>query len=128
MSEAVLEHVNVTVRDPDATAKNLCAMFDWGVRWTGGSIHDGYSVHVGGEKSYIALYAPPKGPKAATDRENYFQANGLNHIAVVVEDLKAVETRVRAAGFTPGETHDYEPGKRFYFIDGDGVEYEVVEY
>lgn len=33
-----------------------------------------------------------------------------------------------AAGFTPFNHGDYEPGRRFYFLDGDGIEYEIVSY
>jgi hypothetical protein len=24
--------------------------------------------------------------------------------------------------------HDYEPGRRFYFLDWDGIEFELVNY
>jgi catechol 2,3-dioxygenase-like lactoylglutathione lyase family enzyme len=63
----------------------------------------------------------------ATDN-NYKTIGGLNHIAVVVDDIDAMEARVRDAGFTPGSHADYEPGRRFYFDDHDGIEYEVVSY
>ena len=128
MSEAILEHVNVTVSDLDASAAMLCELFEWKIRWIGDSIHGGRSAHVGGEASYIAIYTPPTPPRSAEGRENYFQANGLNHIAVTVDDLDAVADRVRKAGFEPHSFADYEPGRRFYFIDGDGIEYEIVNY
>ena len=35
---------------------------------------------------------------------------------------------VVAAGLTPFSHADYEPGRRFYFLDPDGIEYEVVSY
>jgi len=54
--------------------------------------------------------------------------NGLNHIAILVDDLSSVERRVRKHGFKPHHHGDYEPGYRFYFNDDDGVEYEVVSY
>ncbi|GAA6200903.1 hypothetical protein NBRC116599_21280 [Aquicoccus sp. SU-CL01552] len=53
---------------------------------------------------------------------------GLNHVGVVVEDLDATEARVKAAGFVPHNYGDYEPGRRFYFRDSDGIEFEVVHY
>lgn len=56
MSEAYLEHANLTVRNPDATAKLLVELFDWRIRWQGEAIHGGHTVHVGGEASYLALY------------------------------------------------------------------------
>lgn len=127
MAQAVLEHVNVTVRDPVRTAKELCALFDWRIRWQGDSIHGGYSVHVGGDDSYVALYTKGGTPdKIATD--SYSTLTGLNHIGIVVDDLTATEERVKAAGYEPHSHGDYEPGKRFYFDDADGVEIEVVSY
>jgi hypothetical protein len=40
----------------------------------------------------------------------------------------AAEARVIAAGLRPFSHADYEPGRRFYFLDPDGIEYEVVSY
>jgi len=47
---------------------------------------------------------------------------------VEVEDIGAVEAKVIAAGLTPYSHDDYAPGRRFYFNDPDGIEYEVVSY
>jgi len=47
---------------------------------------------------------------------------------VQVDDLDAVEARVRRAGLVPFGHDDYDPGRRFYFLDPDGTEYEVVSY
>ena len=121
-----LEHVNLTVRDPKATAALLSELFGWQVRWEGDSIYGGYSVHVGDAESYLALYAPPQEIENA--ESSYYRAGGLNHIGIVVSDLDAVEARVKAAGFEPHNHADYEPGKRFYFDGPDDVEYEVVSY
>lgn len=126
MSQVQLEHVNVTVKDPKLTARKLCEIFDWRIRWEGPAINDGYTVHVGNSSSYVAVYSGGRGQNPAKD--NYEQLAGLNHIGVVVKDLDAVEQRVIAAGFRPKNHADYEPGRRFYFLDGDGVEYEVVSY
>lgn len=126
MTEATLEHVNLTVPDAKATANRLSDLFDWKIRWEGASIHGGHSVHVGGEASYLALYSPPSRPEKATD--SYFMVNGLNHIGLTVDDLESAEARVKAAGYKPYSHADYEPGRRFYFDDEDGVEYEVVSY
>ena len=32
MSQAMLEHVNVTVSNPEQTAAMLCELFDWHIR------------------------------------------------------------------------------------------------
>ncbi len=123
---ARLEHVNFTVTDPDASARLLVDLFGWHVRWSGASKNDGYTVHVGSDDDYIALYRPPTGPSAMTDPG--YQVNGMNHVALVVDDLDAIEQRVIAAGLEPINHGDYDPGRRFYFLDADGIEYEMVSY
>ncbi|WP_419909464.1 VOC family protein [Hoeflea sp.] len=126
MSDAMLEHVNFTVSDPIATANRLCDLFGWHIRWQGPAIDGGMSVHVGAKDSYLALYTPGKAIDAKTS--SYRMTGGLNHVGVVVDDLDAVEKKVVAAGFEPHSHADYEPGRRFYFHDKDGIEFEVVSY
>lgn len=121
-----LEHANYTVSDAAATARWMQSLFGWHIRWQGGSIHEGHSIHVGSDTQYLALYQPAKPPAAKQD--SYAYRAGLNHIAIVVDDLAAFETAVRAHGFTPHSHQDYEPGERFYFQDHDGIEYEAVNY
>ncbi|WP_334193395.1 VOC family protein [Pararhodobacter sp.] len=125
--QATLEHTNLTVTDPAATARWMEEVFGWHIRWQGSAIHGGRSIHVGGDDSYLALYRPLDAPRPAAAR-SYDTIGGLNHLAVTVADLDATEAKVRAAGFTPHSHADYEPGRRFYFHDADGVEYEVVSY
>ena len=50
----------------------------------------------------------------------------LNHVGLVVDDLAAAEAV--AAGLVPFNHADYEPGRRFYFFDWDGIEFEVASY
>lgn len=123
---ARLEHVNVTVRDPDGTARVLCDLFGWKVRWAGAGMTTGRTVHVGNEDSYVALFS--YGDPDAMGQESYRTAGGLNHIAVVVDNLDATEARVKRAGFLPENHADYEPGRRFYFRETNGIEIEVVSY
>jgi catechol 2,3-dioxygenase-like lactoylglutathione lyase family enzyme len=125
MARTYLEHVNVTVTDPKATAELYCRLFGWEIRWSGPAIHDGETYHVGGKDSYVAVYSLG----GADARGNtYATPGGLNHIGVVVDDLDAVEQKVIAAGLEPRNHADYDPGRRFYFEDPDGVEIEVVSY
>jgi catechol 2,3-dioxygenase-like lactoylglutathione lyase family enzyme len=121
-----LEHVNITVADPDATAALLCRLFNWQVRWSGKGMQTGRTVHVGGADSYVALFT--YGDAAAMSQESYRTRGGLNHIAVVVDDLDATETRIRTAGYVTENHGSYEPGRRFYFTEENGVEIEVVSY
>ena len=116
-----IEHVNVRVADPDRTALLMQALFDWRVRWTGPSQSGGYTVHVGSTDHYVALNTPG-------EAETFPKGQPLNHIGVEVDDLDATEARVVASGLKPFGHADYEPGRRFYFLDPDGIEYEVVSY
>ncbi len=125
--KAVLEHVNVTVSDPDRTAALMCDLFGWRVRWKGPAKNGGRTVHVGEDDTYLAVYAWRDRPGDAT-AGSYEARGGLNHIGVVVDDLDAVEQRVISAGFEPFSHADYEPGRRFYFRDGDNIEFEIVSY
>lgn len=123
---ATLEHANITVSDADATAAWMCDLFGWHVRWKGPAIDGGTSLHVGTEAHYLALYQPAR-PLQPKD-DSYTTQGGLNHLAVVVDDIDAAEQAVRAAGFKPTSHADYDPGRRFYFKDQDGIEFEVVSY
>jgi catechol 2,3-dioxygenase-like lactoylglutathione lyase family enzyme len=124
---ARLEHVNLTVTDPERTARMLCDLFGWRVRWHGRSRNGGVTYHVGDDAAYLAVYSYDGAPVEAA-AETYETKGGLNHIGVVVADLDAAEQKVRAAGYAPYGHDDYDPGRRFYFRDGDRVEFEVVSY
>lgn len=126
MATAGLEHVNITVTDPDRTARMLDEIFGWKIRWQGDAIHGGRTIHVGSETDYIAVYSKGADPEVPT--ESYATRGGLNHIGITVDDLDRVEQRVLDAGFTPHQHGDYEPGRRFYFGDADGIEWEVISY
>lgn len=123
---ALLEHANITVSDASRTADWMSKLFDWKIRWQGPSKDGGHSIHIGTENQYIALYQPAEGTQAA--QSSYHTRGGLNHMAVVVEDIDKAEKDVKSAGFVPENHADYEPGKRFYFHDSDAIEYEVVQY
>lgn len=123
---AYLEHVNMTVSDPKATAAWIERVFGWKIRWEGAGMQTGYTIHIGSEDSYVALFTYPETPEAKSS--SYRTKGGLNHWAVVVDDLDEVEKRVIAEGFTPKSHADYEPGRRFYFHDADDIEIEVVQY
>lgn len=127
MSKAILEHINMTVTDPDRTAEMLRDLFGWTIRWSGDSIHNGRSVHVGNEADYVALYSQGA-PRALSENENYGLAGAVNHLGILVDDLDAAEKRVLDYGIKTHSHQTYEPGSRFYFHDHDGIEYEVVSY
>jgi len=126
MSSNYLEHANVTVNDPKASADLLCRVFDWQIRWQGASLDVGETVHVGNTNSYIAFYTQPDVTVKSID--TYKVAGSANHLGIVVDDLQEIRERVVAEGLTPGEIYDYEPGLRFYFFTPDDIEIEVVAY
>ncbi|NOR61066.1 MAG: VOC family protein [Rhodobacteraceae bacterium] len=123
---ARLEHVNITVSDPQRAAKLMDTLFGWKIRWEGASIHGGYTIHVGDKDDYLAFYTPPKTTEETV--MSYDIRGGLNHVALVVDDFGAVEARVLAEGLKTSNHGDYEPGRRFYFHDHDDIEYEIVSY
>lgn len=126
---AHLEHVNITVPDPPNTAAMLSDLFGWKVRWEGAALNGGFTVHVGSEDSYVALYTGPGGVSNQVSADNsYHRVAGLNHIGVVVADLDLIEKKVKSMGIETHSHADYEPGRRFYFHDSDGVEFEVISY
>lgn len=125
MTEARLEHVNITVRDCEASARLLQDLFGWHVRWQGPAMNNGHTFHVGTKSSYVALYSLPT---AAQAQARFDKGVPLNHLGVTVDDLDATEARVIAAGLQPFNHSDYPPGRRFYFFDNNGIEFEVVSY
>lgn len=125
MSVLRIEHVNVTVADPERTSALLQALFDWQIRWRGPAQNGGHTVHVGTDAHYLALFTPDR-PTPALG--SFPKGQPLNHIGVEVDDLGAAEERVAAAGLKPFGHADYQPGRRFYFLDPDGIEYEIVSY
>lgn len=125
MTSLSIEHVNITVSDPDRTAALMQALFGWHIRWRGPALNNGQTIHVGTDDHYLALYTQPAATYSAA---GFAKGAPLNHIGVVVDDLDAAEASVRAAGLTPFNHADYEPGRRFYFLDHDQIEYELVSY
>jgi len=122
MGQGRIEHVNLTVSDIERSAAFFERLLGWRRRWRGESMNGGETIHVGEEATYLSLY---------TDRrEHSGQKKGrpLNHVGLLVDDLDAAEAVVVAAGLEPWGHDDYEPGRRFYFYDWDGIEFEVVSY
>lgn len=126
MSKVQLEHINISVNDVFETAKMLEFLFDWKIRWQGEGQLGGYIIHICDEFQYIALWMPKK-------NENYEKiifkkGQPLNHIGIVVEDLGEIEKKVREIGLKPFSFQEYPPGRRFYFFDDNGIEFEIISY
>ncbi|MBI2739709.1 MAG: VOC family protein [Rhodospirillales bacterium] len=125
MSTPRIEHVNVTVSNPERAARLMEELFDWQVRWQGPARDGGRTIHIGSQEHYIALYT---GHDVAYTAEDFAKGRPLNHIGIEVDDLAATEARVVAAGLKPFNHGSYDPGRRFYFLDPDGIEYEIISY
>jgi catechol 2,3-dioxygenase-like lactoylglutathione lyase family enzyme len=123
MRTAFIEHVNLTVTNPERSAELMNRLFGWQVRWSGPARDGGRAVHVGDDKFYLALFAPAEGGE-----QRHPKGEPLNHVGLVVDDLEGAEQRVIEAGLVPFAHADYDPGRRFYFFDHDGIEFELVSY
>ena len=123
MPKGHIEHANLTVSDPDRSAALLQQLCGWHERWRGPSQIGGWSIHVGDETSYIALHS-----NREKSERRYRKGQPLNHVGFVVDDLDAAQAVVVDAGLEPFGLDDYDPGRRFYFLDWDGIEFELVSY
>lgn len=129
MKTAALEHVNMTVSNPKRSADLMHDLFGWHIRWEGPSMLGGHTIHVGTDDQYLALYTN-EDVQAANDGAGptFKKSQPMNHVAMTVDDLDAVEAKVVAAGLKPFGHDDYDPGRRFYFFDWNGIEFEIVNY
>ena len=123
MPQGYLEHANITVSDPDRSSELLKQLCGWHERWRGASLQGGWTIHVGNDHDYLAIYTT-----GSPLPQQHAKGMPLNHVGLVVDDLDAAEEIVIAAGLEPFNHMDYEPGRRFYFFDWDGIEFEMVSY
>ena len=83
----------------------------------------GRTIHLGDAQAYLAIHTYPDGAAG------FGKGAPLNHIGMAVSDLDAAEKLVAEAGLRPFNQGQYDPGPRsFYFLDWDGIEFEVVSY
>lgn len=123
MPQGQIEHVNLTVSDPDRSASLLEDLLGWSERWRGPSQMGGWTIHLGTTSTYLAIYT------TGESVERFAKGVPLNHVGFVVDDLDAAERTVTSHGLTPFNRGRYEPGPdSFYFFDWDGIEFEVVSY
>lgn len=122
---ARLEHANINVGNIDEAIRFITTAFpEFRVRGRG-EVEGRPWVHVGTDTSYLALNEFQSDAK----RDPQFGEEPLNHLGFVVDDAEELAERLRAAGFQEGfvaPAHRYRIRK--YFLDGDGNEWEFVEY
>lgn len=121
-----LEHVNLTVASLERSIRFYQAVLRFDVRWKGHTKDGRPAAHVGDDRCYLALFEAEPGDSNEVVQD--YLKPGLNHFGFVVDDLDAAIGRLRAAGGSPHAEMDYEPGRRCYFMDPDGIEVELVAY
>jgi catechol 2,3-dioxygenase-like lactoylglutathione lyase family enzyme len=121
-----LEHVNMTVSDLDRSIDFYSRLLGLSVRWRRDAGDDlPAAAHVGDERCYLAMFQAA-GDTAPAKQD--YEGVGLNHFGFVVDDLDGVRARLIDLGITPHFEPEYDPGRRLYFLDPDGIEVEIVEY
>jgi hypothetical protein len=118
----ILEHIHVNV-DSIAATETFLQLALPQLRRRGGGNAAGYGqwLHIGNEQQYIAL-TEKKGAKLTED---------FRHIGLVVDSVEALMARLAVAGMQPSDVsaldeHPYR--RRVYYIDGNGLDWEFVEY
>lgn len=119
-----IEHVNLTVSNLLRSIDFYRRLFGWRVRWQGTTTGGTPAAHVGDDRCYLALFEAPSPGRF----EPQYDAVGFNHFGLVVDDLDAMKRRLGELGVEHGDELDYEPGRRVYFRDADGIEVELVQY
>ena len=119
-----LEHVNLTVSNLDRSIDFYCRLLGLRVRWRGTLSSGLAGAHVGDDDMYIALFQSREPGAVSSD----YDGVGLNHFGFVVDDLADCKGRLIEMGAPPHSEQDYDPGRRLYVMDPDGIELELVEY
>jgi len=118
-----IEHVNLSVSDIERSAQLFEDLLGWRKRWRGvAGGGAGETIHVGEEDTYLALYSD------GSDQSGQRKGRPMNHVGLLVDDLAEAEAVVKCHDLKPFGHDDYDPGRRFYFFDWDGIEFEVVSY
>lgn len=119
-----LEHVNMSVANLDRTIDFYGKLLGLKVRWRGTTSDGLPAAHVGDERHYLALFEIGDAEPKPAD----YGLLGLNHYGFVVDDLDACRAKLAELGATVQDPPQYDPGRRLYFDDPNGVEVELVEY
>jgi catechol 2,3-dioxygenase-like lactoylglutathione lyase family enzyme len=120
-----LEHANLSVRDVDAMIRFLRTAFpEFRVRYDTTGANGLRWVHIGTDETYIALN-PTSAPRGTAVGDA-----ALNHLGYEVDDVEALRSRLRAAGYRENTQvpNTHPSRKRVYFYDPEGNEWEFVQY
>ena len=119
-----IEHANITVSDLDASIAFYTRLMGGHVRWEGLTGAGRRAAHLGDDRSYLSLFEAERPSRAPED----YAAVGFNHLGFEVDDLDAYRATLQAMGVEIKGEESYDPGRRLYFYDPDGIEIELVQY
>lgn len=124
-----LEHLNITVPDIDEAIKFIQIVApDFKVRKDVKSSTSYRWAHIGNDEYYFALQEPHLGSEPKSPLKTY-KNYGVNHIAIVVDNLVEVEKELLKNGYKRSiETPTEKYRNRLYFFDKFGFEWELIEY
>ncbi len=127
-----MEHANITVKSIDEAVKFLKLAFPEGLERGSGAMHGdprlGQWVHFGTDEHYVALQ---ENSQHSGKHDVTYTHDGINHIGFAVEDLDQLIVRMQREGYelSAASAMDSHPHRRrAYIFDGNGVEWEFVEY
>lgn len=124
MTRSFIEHINLSVGNPERTAGYLMRLFGWRIGWRGPAANGGNAIHVGNDHFYLAVYALHVGNAGPVHQPS---GQPFNKIGLVVDNFDEVERRVVAEGYSPYSGGDHDTRRRFLFSDDDGIEFEIVD-
>ena len=123
-----LEHANLVVEDLEGMIRFLQTAFpSFVIRWEWTMANGVRCVHIGTEDDYLAVSQATAGFR----RKKVLSADkpGLLHLGYEVDDVEVLRERLKSAGYTERLVADRHPHrKRVYFGDGQGNEWEFVQY
>ena len=119
-----IEHANITVGNVATSAAFYRQLFGFRTRWEGLSGSGQRAWHIGTEDLYLSLFEAVQTGRAESD----YDRPGFNHLGFVVDNLDEYRKTLQQMGVKTHLEADYDPGRRLYFYDPDGIEIELVEY
>lgn len=119
-----IEHANITVSNVNASVAFYQKLFGARVRWQGSTGNGNRAAHIGVDDTYLALFESDSAGQAPYG----YRTVGFNHLGFEVDNLDTYRVQLQSMGVEVTGEEDYEPGRRLYFRDPDGVEIELVEY
>ena len=125
MDTFYLEHANITVNNLEQAVTFFSTAFPHFKERGGGESNGRKWIHFGDATTYIALNTSNQEKSIA---KNY-SSSGINHLGFVVQNVEQIAKRLLDAGYKRSFPKQVEKFRiRDYFFDGDGNEFEFVEY